>query len=131
MTDIKWTNLLGWSKEQLDDLRFVAFSYIKQGHYETSLKIFEALITLDPNNAYDLQSTGALYLQLGNNLEALHFLDRSLKLEPRHYHSLLNRAKALFMLGYTQQGTAQTLQLEKCKDPEIAKQASALLMTFH
>ena len=114
----------------MDDLRFVAYSYIKQGHYDTALKIFEALVVLDPKNSYDLQSLGALYLQQGNGLEALHYLDRALKSDPGHFPSLLNRTKALFILGYKKQAVTQAIELEKCKDKEIATQASALLMTY-
>ncbi len=130
MSKIDWTEMLGWESEEMEDLRFVAYSYIKQGHYDIALKFFEGLVILDPNNSYDLQTIGALYLQKGNSLEALHYLDRALKLVPDHFPSLLNRAKSLFMLGYKNQGITQAMELEKCEDPNISKQASALLLAY-
>ena len=129
MKQVKWIDLLGWSEEELDDLRFVAYSYIKQGHYETARKIFDALIIIDPQNAYNLQSMGALYLQLGNGLESLHYLDRALKMEPKHLSTLLNRTKSLFLLGYHDEAAKTATQLEKCTDRSIAKEATLLLST--
>jgi tetratricopeptide (TPR) repeat protein len=80
---IKWLDLLGWTEEEMNDLRFVAYSYIKQGHYKTALKFFEALAVLCPHSAYDLQTLGALYLETGDNLTALNYLDRSLQIEAK------------------------------------------------
>jgi len=130
VSSINWNDILGWSQDELEDLRFVAFSYIKQGVYETALSIFEALTILSPSNAYDLQMLGALYLQKGNALEALRYLDKALELEPLHYPSLLNRSKSLFLLGNKNQGILQARQLEHCPDPDIKKQASALLLSY-
>jgi len=130
MSKIEWNKILGWKNEEMDDLRYVAYSYIKQGQYDIALKFFEGLVVLDPDNSYDLQTLGALYLQQGNGLEALHYLDRALKIVPHHFPSRLNRAKSLFMLGYKKQGIAQSIELEKCSDAQIAKQASALLLAY-
>ncbi|MEM8628576.1 MAG: type III secretion chaperone [Chlamydiota bacterium] len=124
-----WKKLLHWSKEELDDLRFVGYSYVKEGNYEIALTIFQALVVISPKNTYDLQTMGALYLETGNNLEALHYLDRALALHQDHYPSLLNRAKALYALGYKQQAYVQSKALEACKDPYIAKKAVALAMS--
>lgn len=128
--DIAWIDLLGWTEEELGDLRFVAYSYVKQGHYETALKFFEALAILSPNSAYDLQTVGALYLELGDNLTALNYLDRALQIEPEHAPTLLNRTKALFLLGYHKQGLREAALLQKNKDRTIAGQAEALLLCY-
>lgn len=125
-----WKKILHWSKEELEDLRFVGYSYVKQGSYDVALPIFEALVVVLPKSAYDLQTLGALYLQIGNNLEALHYLDRALAVVPDHYPSLLNRAKALFALGYKKQAYTQAKELEKCIDPAVAKKAAALSFTY-
>jgi tetratricopeptide (TPR) repeat protein len=128
MSDVNWLEILGWEKQEMEDLRYVAYSYIKQGIYDTALVFFDALAVLAPPTAYDLQTMGALHLQLGNGLKALEFLDRALKLDPHHFPTQLNRAKALFMLGYKRQGLSQALELEKVEDPAIASQASALVL---
>lgn len=130
MSNMNWLEILGWNQEELSDLRYVAYSYIKQGVYDVALTFFDALTILSPPVAYDLQTIGALHLQMGNGLKALDFLDRALKLEPGHQLTQLNRAKALFMLGYKRQGLMQVLELEKSLDPEIASQASALVLAY-
>lgn len=127
---MNWLEVLGWGQEELNDLRYVAYSYIKQGVYDVALTFFDALSVLTPPTPYDLQTIGALHLQLGNGLKALDYLDRALKMEPAHLLTQLNRAKALFMLGYKRQGLVQVLELEKCPDKEIATQSSALVLAY-
>jgi tetratricopeptide (TPR) repeat protein len=130
MSNMNWLEILGWGEAEIADLRYVAYSYIRQGIYDVALTFFDALAVLSPPIAYDLQTIGALYLQLGNGLKALDFLDRALKMEPHHLLTQLNRAKALFMLGYKRQGLLQVLELEKKTDKEIASQASALVLAY-
>ncbi len=130
MSDVNWLEILGWGNEEIGDLRYVAYSYIRQGIYDVALTFFDALNVLSPPSAYDLQTIGALHLQLGNGLKALDFLDRALKMEPGHVLTQLNRAKALFMLGYKRQGLLQSLELEKSPDREVAVQASALVLAY-
>lgn len=130
MSDVNWLEVLDWGSDELEDLRFVGYSYLKQGKYEIALTFFEALAVLNPGNPYDLQTLGALHLQLDNNLQALNFIERSLKLEPDHLPTKLNRAKALLALGYKRQGVRESEELSKSEDTEIADKASALLMAY-
>lgn len=130
MSRINWMDVLNWDKQELEDLRYVAYSYIKEGIYDVALTIFDALAVLAPPTTYDLQTIGALYLQTGEGLKALDFLDRALKKDPAHLLTQLNRAKTLFMLGYKKQGLMQALELQKCSDKEIAEQASALVLSY-
>jgi tetratricopeptide (TPR) repeat protein len=123
-----WKEILGWQNEQIEDLRCVAYSYIRQGIYDTALTFFNAIIVLTPPTPYDLQTIGALHLQLGDGLKALDFLDRALKADTTHLPTQLNRAKALFMLGYKKQALIQARELQHCKDPEIAADAEALVI---
>ena len=125
-----WKEVLGWKEEELNDLRYVAYSYIKQGIYDVALTFFDALTVLAPPTPYDLQTLGALHLQIGNGLKALHYLDRALKSDPIHLQTQLNRAKALLMLGYKRQGLIQAMELENSSDAEIAAAASALIMSY-
>lgn len=130
MSPMNWLEILGWDKNKVDDLRYVAFSYIKQGGYDIALSFFDAIVILTPPNAYDLQTIGALHLQLGNSLKALDYLDRALTIEPNHLPTQLNRAKVLFMLGYKKQGIQQAQELTNCPDPDIAAAASALILGY-
>jgi tetratricopeptide (TPR) repeat protein len=130
MTVTDWIEILGWNEEQIEDIRFAGYSFIKQGQYEYALKFFEVLSILSEENVYDLQTLGGIYLQLGNNLSALNFLEKALTLDPKHEPTLLNRTKALFLLGYKRQGLSQATKLERSSDSYIADQARALTLAY-
>lgn len=130
MSKLNWMEVLGWGGQEISDLRIAAYSYIRQGVYDVALTFFDALEVLTPSIPYDLQTIGALYLQIGNGMKSLDYLDRALKLDPAHLPTQLNRAKALFMLGYKRQGLVQAMELENCPDKEIASQASALILAY-
>lgn len=130
MSHVEWLSILGWGTDELEDLRFVGYSYIKQGKYDIATTFFEALVVLDPNSAYDLQTLGALFLQRGNNLMALNYIEKALRLDPSHMPTLLNRTKALFALGYKKQGLLQAKALQKNPDEDIASQAQALILAY-
>ena len=127
---VDWLKLLGWSEEQIEDIRFAGYSFLKQGHYEHALKFFEVLTILSQSHLYDLQTVGALYLQTGNNLAALNYLERALKLDSSHEPTLLNHAKALLLLGYKKRGLSQVRTLTNHSDKYIADQAQALVLAY-
>lgn len=128
MSRINWLQTLGWSEEQLDDMRYTGYAYIRQGKYEIALPFFEALSVLSPDNPYDAQTLGAIYLQLGNPGKALKFFDRALKMEADHTPTLLNLCKALFMLGKKDEGLKLANILKNEPDPYIANIAKALIL---
>jgi tetratricopeptide (TPR) repeat protein len=130
MSQINWLEVLKWGPQEMDDLRFVAYSYIKQGVYDVALTFLNAVCTLTQPTAYDLQTIGALYLQKGEGTQSLEFLDRALQLEPAHLPTQLNRAKALFLLGYKKQGLILAAELEKSSASDIASQASAMILAY-
>lgn len=130
MSDVDWISILGWGQEELEDLRLVGYSYIRQGKYDIATTFFEALVVLNPNSAYDMQTLGALYLQRGNNLMALNYIEKALKLDPTHAPTLLNRTKALFALGYKTQALTQAQLLENHPESDVASQAQALIMAY-
>lgn len=130
MSKLNWQEILGWKDEQINDLRTAAYSYIKQGVYDVAFTFFDAIAVLAPPTPYDLQTVGALCLQRGEALKALDFFDRALKLDPDHLFTQLNRAKALFMLGYKKQGLIQSQSLATSIDPEISAQAQALILAY-
>nr|NGX59601.1 hypothetical protein [Chlamydiota bacterium] len=113
MSDVNWLEVLDWGENELEDLRFVGFSYLKQGKYDIALTFFEALVVLTLGNPYDLQTLGAIHLQQNNNLQALNYIERALKIDPDHLPTKLNRAKALLALGYKRQGIRQAEELSK------------------
>lgn len=130
MGQVNWTDLLGWTEEEINDLRFVGYSYVKEGHYPIAKKFFEALVVLCPESSYDLQTLGAIYLETGDNLQALNYFDKALKIDAEHAPTLLNRAKALLLLGYRRQGLAQATSLKKSLNNRVANQAEALLLAY-
>lgn len=130
MSSVQWSDILGWDGEAIEDLRYLGYSYLKQGKYEIARSFFEALVTLNRENSYDLQTLGGLYLETGKNLQALNTIEKALKLEPSHAETLLNRAKALFALGYRRQAISQANSLLRDSNPLIANQASALLLAY-
>lgn len=130
MGGINWCEFLGWNEEQIEEMRFMGFSYIRQGKYDIALPFFEALIVVDPESAYDAQTLGALYLQLGQPNKALSCFDKALKLEADHAPTLLNLAKAFFMLGKTQEGLKLANILKDEPNLSISNSAKALLLAY-
>ena len=130
MSNTAWAELLGWNENDLQDLRFVGYSYVKQGHFETALKFFKALVILNPNSAYDHQTLGAIYLEMGENNKALKYIDQALIIDPTNEQTLLNRAKALFLLGYTERAKRLAKDLTSAKNQSLAQNADALLLAY-
>ncbi len=130
MSSIKWSEIVGWNGDAIEDLRYLGYAYLKQGKFDVAQPFFEALITFDTRSAYDLQTLGGLYLETGHNFQALSTIEQALKIEPTNSVTLLNRAKALFALGYRRQAIAQAKALVSHSDSAIANQASALLLAY-
>jgi tetratricopeptide (TPR) repeat protein len=128
MSRIDWRKELKWTDEQLEDLRFTGYAYLRQGKYDIAISFFEALAVLDPESAYDSQTLGALYLQLGNAPRAIKWLDRALKVEADHAPTLLNLCKALFMLGKKDEGLKLAHILKNESNQSIANIARALIL---
>lgn len=131
MALVNWRAILGWTDEQLEELRFSGFSFLREGHYQKARLFFEALIILDPTSHYDMQTLGALYLQISEGEKALNTLDRALCLDPQHEPSRLNKVKTLLLLGRKADALELAKTLEKSEDLTIANDASALLVAYH
>jgi tetratricopeptide (TPR) repeat protein len=130
MSKINWMGTLGWSEEQLEDLRLAGYSYIRQGKYDIALPFFEALTVLSPDSSYDAQTLGALYLQLGEAEKALKSLHHALVLEAEHAPTLLNLTKALFMLGRHDEAKKLAEILSRESNLYISNMAKALLLAY-
>jgi tetratricopeptide (TPR) repeat protein len=128
--NINWLKEMGWSEDQTEDLRNAGYAYIRQGKYDIALPFYNALTVLNPDNAYDAQTLGALYLQLNNPAKALKAFDKALKLDADHGPTLLNVTKALFMLGKIEEGLKLANILKTEKDPAIANMAKALILAY-
>lgn len=128
MGKINWLNELKWTSEHLEDLRYTGYAYLRQGKYDIAVNFFEALTVLDPDNAYDSQTLGALFLQIGEPKKALKWLDHALKIEGDHGPTLLNLCKALFMLGKKEEGLKLANILKNEQSVAIANVASALIL---
>lgn len=128
MSKIKWVNELNWTEEHLEDLRNAGYAYLRQGKYDIAINFFEALTVLDQESAYDSQTLGALYLQLGDPKKAIKWLDHALKIEGDHGPILLNLCKALFMLGKKEEGLKLAHILKNESNIKISNVAKALIL---
>ena len=127
---INWMQILGFTHSTVEDIRFVGYSYLKEGQYQIALKFFEALTILNPTSTYDFQTLGALYLQTGQLQYALNYLERALRLEPLHELTRLNKLKTLFLLGYHKQGIKLGKELMTGTSLSIRNKAEALLLAY-
>ena len=131
MSKIDWNEVLSWKEEQREDLRIAGFAYIRQGKYDLALPFFQALVVLEPENVYDNQTLGAIYLQMEEAAKAIRYLDQALKLNSTHSLTLLNLAKALLMINRTQEALKLAKALENDPDREIASIAKALILAYN
>jgi predicted Zn-dependent protease len=127
---INWLEVLGWGEEQLEDLRYTGFAYLRQGKYDIALPFFEALTVLAPMNSYDLQTLGAIFLQLNKPAEAIPYFNRALEIEVHRAPVLINLAKALVMVGHVNEGLELAMALQNDRDKAIANSARALVMAY-
>ena len=130
MTQINWLEKLGWTEENVEDLRYTGYAYVRQGKYDIALNFFEALAVLTPDEVYDAQTLGAIYLQLNKPQQAIIHFERALKLDPHHVPTLVNLSKTLFMIGRKQEGLKICHILKKDADPNIANVAKALILAY-
>ncbi len=130
MSQINWLEKLGWTAEQIEDLRYTGYSYIRQGKYDIALPFFEALTVLNPDSAYDHQTLGALYIELGKPSKALKPLDKALQIEGDHTPTLLNLTKAFFMLGKVEEGLRLANILKNEPLPAVSNMAKALILAY-
>ncbi|HRW58126.1 MAG TPA: tetratricopeptide repeat protein [Chlamydiales bacterium] len=127
MSSIAWLEILNWNETQLTDLKNVGYQYVLQGKYDIALKIYKALVTLNPNDNYNNKILGSIYLELNNPLEALNFYNQALKLDPDDAYTEMNRAKSLYLLGYHKQATQAMQKLSMSSNKKVAQEATSFL----
>jgi len=130
MSEINWLEELGWSQENVDDLRSTGYAYIKQGKYEIAAKFFKALVALQPENAYNRQTMGALYLQLNEPENAIVELKKALKIDSKHPPTLLNLCRAYLALGKIDEALKICQALKKSDMPSVSNMAKAYLLAY-
>ena len=123
-----WSELLGWDKEKIDEIRFFGFSLLREGKYDRARLFFEVLLILDGDSSFDRQTLGALYLQMNDNEKAVEQLNKALEVLPDHEPTRLNKAKALFMLNRKEEALQIVTELMKSTDTILANDAEALIM---
>lgn len=123
---MNWSDILGWQEEHLEEIRFSGFSFLREGKYDKARLFFETLLILDSNSTFDRQMLGAVYLQMGENDKALYQLDKALALDPSHEPTLMNKAKALLMLGKKQEALDILKILKNSSDFQLSNDAQAL-----
>ena len=127
---MNWLEVLGWTDDQVKDLRFVAYTYLRQGKYDFAKTFFKTLTTLKKDNAYDLRTLGAIHVQLDEFEEALSCLEQSLEFEPDHRLALLNKTKALLGLNRKDEALKLAKVLSKHENEYVSDRAEALIMAW-
>lgn len=130
MSTLNWQEILGWSEDQIEEVRFAAFSYFREGKYDIAQLFFESLIIFNPNSFYDLQTLGAIYLQTNQEEKAIEMLDRALQISPTDGIAILNKAKAFFALNRLEEGLQLTNQIINNPNHQIADDAIALQLAY-
>lgn len=131
MSQINWLEVLNWDEDYLENLRAMAFLYIRQGEYGFAKDYFHTLTLFNPNNSFDLQTLGALYLQENDPSLALSYLQKAKTLDPNNYTIQLNHIKAMLLLGYTQESKVLLdVFFKGCKVKRLLMDAEALKMAY-
>ncbi|KAM9977960.1 hypothetical protein ACTFIY_004555 [Dictyostelium cf. discoideum] len=110
-----WKEELDCSEDQMEEMRHIGYSYIRQGKYK---------------GVYDLQTLGALYVELDQPQLAIQSLNRALQLDGEHGPTLLNLMKAFFMCHRTEDGLRLARILQHDQDSFIASSAKALALCY-
>jgi tetratricopeptide (TPR) repeat protein len=130
MTRIDWMYQLGWTEDHLDELRNIGYSYLRQGKYEIALPFFEALVALVPESLYDIQTLGALFVQIDQPQKAIQVLNKALMFNADHGPTLLNLMKAYFMAKERDQGLRLAEVLKNDKNSLISGTAEAFILSY-
>lgn len=125
-----WKELLGWGAEALDELRVIAFSYMRQGAFDLARDLLGMLVVIDPGNVYDMKLLGAIYLEQGELSEAQRWLMKAARQDPADLPNLLNLCKAQLESGQTDNGLKLAEKLSRCSILQVATDAQALVMAY-
>lgn len=127
---INWKEVIGFNDEQIQNIRTAGELYRRQGHYKTALTYWRAICIFDKTSVFDQQMLGALLLEVNQAQEAVPVLEKALALQPKHYRTHLNLARALLDSGRKAEALAKAKELVLCPDALVADRASAILLAF-
>ncbi|MCI5052930.1 MAG: type III secretion chaperone [Simkaniaceae bacterium] len=131
MAEHSINEILGWDEEQLKDLRYAGYSYVRNGRYEIARKFFESLFVIDPSSVYDARTLGAIYLQIGEYDLSLKLLNHAKELDDTNDMARNNRSRALFHTGNKEEALKLAHDLAKSQDAIVAQRAEALLILIN
>lgn len=77
-----WEQLLGFSPDDLEAVRYLATIYLRAKDYRQALPVFERFHRLDPENMSALVNLGWLYQQLGQSDQAIPCYQEALTRQP-------------------------------------------------
>jgi len=130
MSHVDWCAILGWGEQELTALSCAGWAFVRQGQFKSAARIYKALAALDQKNPYPFEVLGALALQEGDYQSAIEHLNHALHLDPAHQPSKINKAKALLLLGYRNEGLKLARSLMRSEVQLISDRATALVMAY-
>ncbi|AFS83791.1 tetratricopeptide repeat protein [Candidatus Nitrosopumilus sediminis] len=80
------------SENNIEELLEKGTYYFKEEiNYQESMKYFDQVLLLDPNNVEALNGKGAIFIRYGNFTAAEYFFDKALEINPNHIKTLNNK----------------------------------------
>jgi tetratricopeptide (TPR) repeat protein len=92
-----YSQLIGLGVADAELLVFRAECYKKTGEYDKALKDIERYIEIYPENRMALSMAGKIETASGDNLKALEFFSKNLKLHPDDAECYIDRANSYFV----------------------------------
>jgi tetratricopeptide (TPR) repeat protein len=127
---VAWREVIGWSQDEIDELRAIGYSYLRQGQYKVAQTFFEALVVLDPANLFDLKTLGGLRDIAGDAPGAIDTFTQVLQHAPQDTFALLGLAKAELSAGKQTQAIERLRTLSTSSQKRIALDAQALILAY-
>jgi tetratricopeptide (TPR) repeat protein len=127
---IAWRDVIGWNQDQIDELRAIGYSYLRQGQLKLAHTFYEALAVLEPSSLYDLRTLAGLRDLMGNSEGAIEIYNKVLAMEPGDPFSSLGLAKALLASGQQVAALERLRPLSTNPNPRIASDAQALILAY-
>jgi tetratricopeptide (TPR) repeat protein len=119
---------LGWSEGNLRELQNLGYAFFIEGKYPIASLYYETLTRLNPDEPYNHQLLGAIYLEANENELAVEALNKALQLDPSHVPTKLNKTKALFALEKREEALALAKEVKATKTPKLSDVAEALIL---
>jgi tetratricopeptide (TPR) repeat protein len=93
-------------RAQIEKLFSIGLGLNDAGHFEASLRVFEALAVIEPTWSFPLTLCGMVLCNLRQYAEALPYLDRALALDPEDVGAWTEKTLAFTALGLEEEARA-------------------------